>query len=336
MKTTTLLSLSLAVICLAVNPLHAADDHHETQAHAHDDEHDKTHGDSHEEGHEDSHGDSHGDEHGDGEHGDSTHIETDLARDAGIETTQAGSGTIARRLTVYGRLTLAPGQTASVRARFPGVVTRVNVALGDRVAKGDLLAQVESNESLKTYNMLSPIDGVVAERAISRGEIAGDEPLFTVSNLDTLWAELRVFPGQRAQVAVGQTVRLHADGVDQTGTIRHLLPAPGNAPYTLARVEVDNSAGLLTPGLLVAGEIAVETVDVPVAVATRALQSMRDQTVVFVREGETYEIRPVTLGRSDGDTTEVLSGLNPGDHYVVDNSYLIKADIEKSGASHDH
>ena len=51
---------------------------------------------------------------------------------------------------------------------------------------------------------------------------------------------------------------------------------------------------------------------------------------------DTYEIRPLELGRSDGNLTEVLGGLQAGDRYVVENSYLIKADIEKSGASHDH
>jgi len=66
------------------------------------------------------------------------------------------------------------------------------------------------------------------------------------------------------------------------------------------------------------------------------LQSFRDWTVVFIQIGDTYEIRPLELGRSDGRYTEVLNGLNAGDRYVVENSYLIKADIEKSGASHDH
>jgi cobalt-zinc-cadmium efflux system membrane fusion protein len=68
----------------------------------------------------------------------------------------------------------------------------------------------------------------------------------------------------------------------------------------------------------------------------RALQSFRDWSVVFIQVDATYEIRPLELGRSDGTLTEVLDGLQVGDRYVVDNSYLIKADIEKSGASHDH
>ena len=99
---------------------------------------------------------------------------------------------------------------------------------------------------------------------------------------------------------------------------------------------MENPDGALSPGLLVAGDIVVETFDVPLAVENRALQSFRDWSVVFIQVDDTYEIRPLELGTSDGTLTEVLEGLQAGDRYVVDNSYLIKADIEKSGASHDH
>ncbi|MEH6387135.1 MAG: efflux RND transporter periplasmic adaptor subunit [Pseudomonas profundi] len=265
-----------------------------------------------------------------------TRIAADIAEKAGIRTTEAGPGSIERTLTTYGRLTTASEQIARVRARFPGVITRVNVRLGDRVAKGDRLAQVESNESLKTYDLRSPIDGVVVERQVSVGEIAGEQPLFAIADLTTLWAELQVFPGQRSEVEVDQNVHFKAEGVDQQASVNHLLPSPDNAPYTLARVEVDNPEGALSPGLLVTAEIVVETVEVPLAVDNRALQSFRDWTVVFIQVDDAYEIRPLELGRSDGTLTEVLGGLQAGDRYVVENSYLIKADIEKSGASHDH
>ena len=80
----------------------------------------------------------------------------------------------------------------------------------------------------------------------------------------------------------------------------------------------------------VQGQAVVQRV--PVA----ALQTFRDWTVVFVRVGETYEIRPIELGKRDAERVEVLSGLKAGDQVVVEQSYLVKADIEKSGASHDH
>ncbi|MEI6518204.1 MAG: HlyD family secretion protein, partial [bacterium] len=62
----------------------------------------------------------------------------------------------------------------------------------------------------------------------------------------------------------------------------------------------------------------------------------REQTVVFAKVGNTYEVKPLTLGKSDGEWVEVLEGLSPGERYVTGNAFLIKADILKSGATHDH
>ena len=74
----------------------------------------------------------------------------------------------------------------------------------------------------------------------------------------------------------------------------------------------------------------------PLAVKTSALQRFRDFTVVFAKVGNTYEVRMLELGMSDGNMVEVLSGLKPDTEYVTEGSFLIKADVEKSGASHDH
>jgi cobalt-zinc-cadmium efflux system membrane fusion protein len=71
-------------------------------------------------------------------------------------------------------------------------------------------------------------------------------------------------------------------------------------------------------------------------VANSALQTFRDFTVVYAQVGDVYEVRMLQLGVSDGEHTEVIGGIDAGTRYVTDNSYLIKADIEKSGASHDH
>jgi cobalt-zinc-cadmium efflux system membrane fusion protein len=57
---------------------------------------------------------------------------------------------------------------------------------------------------------------------------------------------------------------------------------------------------------------------------------------VYAKVGEEYEVRMLELGREAGEWIEVLGGIDLGTVYVTDNSYIIKADIEKSGASHDH
>ena len=84
------------------------------------------------------------------------------------------------------------------------------------------------------------------------------------------------------------------------------------------------------------GEIEVARYEVPLAVKRSGLQPFRDFTVVFAQFGEEYEVRMLELGRQDEVWVEVLSGLKVGTPYVTENSYVIKADIEKSGASHDH
>ena len=82
--------------------------------------------------------------------------------------------------------------------------------------------------------------------------------------------------------------------------------------------------------------ITQDEFSVPIAVPLDAVQTLKDESVVFVREGVTIESRPVKLGRSDGEKVEILGGLNPGEMYVIENSFLVKADIEKAGAAHEH
>jgi cobalt-zinc-cadmium efflux system membrane fusion protein len=104
----------------------------------------------------------------------------------------------------------------------------------------------------------------------------------------------------------------------------------------LARVVLPNPAGEWRPGLFVTGEILLEVVEVPLAVKASAVQTFRDWTVVFVNEGDFYEPLVIEPGHSDGEWVEIITGMKPGLRYVTDNSFIIKADILKTGASHDH
>ena len=103
-----------------------------------------------------------------------------------------------------------------------------------------------------------------------------------------------------------------------------------------ARVVLDNSAGEWPLGTFVTATIRVSEFEVPLAVRRSGLQSFRDFTVVYAQFGDQYEVRMLELGRQDDEWVEVLGGLEPGTRYVTENSYVLKADVEKSGASHDH
>lgn len=272
-----------------------------------------------------------------------TRIAAATAQEAGIKTEIAGAATIADTLILNGRVVPNAERVREVSARFPGPIRGVMKSIGDRVRAGDTLAKVESNESLQTYAVTAPIAGVVVERHANPGETAGSEPLFVIADYGQVWAELSLFPRDLSRVRTGQAVRVKAvdGGLEAEGKIVRVAPAQGAAPGAqssvyLARVVIDNSRGRWAPGLFVQGEVLVGEARVPLAVRRSGLQAFRDFTVVFAQVGETYEVRMLELGRQDDAWVEVLGGLEPGTQYVAENSYLIKADIEKSGASHDH
>jgi cobalt-zinc-cadmium efflux system membrane fusion protein len=133
-----------------------------------------------------------------------------------------------------------------------------------------------------------------------------------------------------------QVTRL-TDGATAPARLERVLPGTATASQsTVARATIANTDGLWRPGSAVAARITVEELPVGLAVPLSALQQWRDWDVVFIRIGDTYEARPVELGRRDARQVEVLGGIAAGDQVVIEQSYLVKADIDKSGASHDH
>ncbi len=268
-----------------------------------------------------------------------TQLSADTAKEAGIKIEAAGPGVMRKFVHLNGRITLNRNTATDVRARFPGVVKTVLVKWGDTVKKGDLLATIESNESLKDYEVRSPTDGRILTRNISAGNVAGSDPLFTLANLADVWAELHVFPRDLDKVNEGQMVTIHSEEEDRDvrAPITMLLPTTDPLSQTVvAIVTIANPKSVWRPGTIVRGDVLVAEKSVPILIKATAIQNNKDSTVVFITRGNQYEMRPVTLGESDGEWVEVKSGLNTGTHYVSTNSFLIKADIEKSGAEHDH
>ncbi|WP_413662203.1 efflux RND transporter periplasmic adaptor subunit [Microbulbifer sp. CNSA002] len=263
-------------------------------------------------------------------------IDENTAEKAGIKTAIAAPGVIQERVTLYGKTAIDHRSLSHVRARYPGTIMTIEKALGDSIQKGEKLATIESNDSLQTYSLIAPISGQIIDKQASRGEFSGDRVLFTIANYKQIWAELQVFPTRRGQIARGQKVSITADGLSFDSTIVSLAPGGNGTPFAIARAMIENPEDIWTTDLMVQADVVTNESPAPLVVENQALQPFRNWTVVFVKVGDAYEIRPLELGRTDGRVTEVLSGLNPGDRYVTENSYLIKADIEKSGAAHHH
>ncbi len=267
-----------------------------------------------------------------------TRILPAIADAAGLVTEIAGSATIRENVTVYGRVVSNPENVSHVNARFDGVIRSASASIGEVVVKGQTLAIIEANDSLNNYAIKAPIGGTVIERHANPGETTNGRSLFTIVDPSSVWAELAVFPSDRARVKTGAavTVRTAIGDISIDGKIALLSPVAGANQSVTARVKLDNSDGLLAAGMYLTGEIEVAQYDVPLAVKRTGLQAFRDFTVVYAQIGDEYEVRMLDLGRQDEVWIEVLGGLDVGTTYVTTNSYVVKADVEKSGASHDH
>ncbi|MDT8281818.1 MAG: efflux RND transporter periplasmic adaptor subunit [Gammaproteobacteria bacterium] len=267
-----------------------------------------------------------------------TKIESAVASALEIETSIAGPVILQETINVFGQITANPETVSNISARFAGVVKSVSASIGDTVRKGQVLAMVESNESLKQYSIKAPISGVLTQRNANPGEQTGDRQLFTVTDTSTVWIELSIFPGDQKDVHIGAPVSLEIATNNQPiqGEIAAINVTAEANQSVKARIVADNKNGLLLPGSYVKAQIKVARHPVPLAIKRSALQAFRDFTVVYAKIGDQYEVRMLELGRQDNEWIEVLGGLQAGTQYVSKNSYVIKADIEKSGASHDH
>jgi cobalt-zinc-cadmium efflux system membrane fusion protein len=259
---------------------------------------------------------------------------------AGARFAEAGPATLTETLSFNGVLRANQETVVQVTPRFPGIARAIRKRIGDVIAKDDLLASIESNQSLTVYDLKAPIAGTVIDRQISLGEYVSEQkPAFVVADLSTIWVDLSIYRQDLRRVRIGDEVLIDPDdgNGDVKGVISYLAPVGASDTQTaIARVVLQNPSGRLRPGLFVTARLLLAERKVPVAVRIGAIQTFENKTVVFVREGEDkLEARPVQLGDSDQTSVEIRGGLASGEKYVAENSFVVKAEMGKGEAEHD-
>ncbi|MFG1404009.1 divalent metal ion exporter adaptor subunit IhpB [Xanthobacter sediminis] len=259
---------------------------------------------------------------------------------AGIGLETAGPEKLRQKLRLNGLVQTNQETVVQVTPRFPGIVREIRARIGDTVRKGDVLAVIESNQSLTTYDLKAPIGGTVVDRQVALGEYVSEQkPAFVVADLSTLWVDLSVYRRDFARVRAGDRVEVDPDdgGAPIAGEVAYVSPIGASDTQTaLARVVIPNDGLRLRPGLFAVGTITLAEKPVDLAVRTGALQAIDGRTVVFVRNGGAFEPRDVEIGARDAEWAEVLFGLMPGDVYAAKNAFVVKAELAKGSASHEH
>ncbi|GHC92939.1 cytochrome-c peroxidase [Pseudorhodoferax aquiterrae] len=216
------------------------------------------------------------------------------------------------------------------------------IAVANATQQLRTLGAAPSSGALGRVELRAPFDGMVVEKHIALGEAVQESTnVFTLSDLSTVWAEMSVSARDLMQVRVGERVRVRAAAADMVadGKISYVGSLIGAQTRTApARVVLDNPRGAWRPGLFVTVEVLTNDNETPspVTVASDAVQTVEDKPSVFVKVEGGFEARPVRIGRSDGQRVEILEGLQSGESYAADGSFVIKSEQGKSSATHSH
>ena len=293
--------------------------------------------------HEDhaSEGETHAEEEGEG-HAEIVTLSDEELKEFDIQLATAGPGKFGIHKDLTGEIVPDPERIAHIVPRFPGIVLEVRKQIGDRVKKDEVLAVIESNESLAPYEVRSLIDGTVIEMHLTRGEMVSDAThAFVVADLSEVWANLNVYQKDLPYIKVGQKATVF--GIEKTlqytGHISYVSPVVDEDTRTAtARVVVPNPHRQWRPGMFVNARVVIDEVTTPVAVPVTALETYEDRTVVFVKTPEGFEPRPVKVGRTNDHFAEIVDGLKPGEVYVARNGFTLKAELlkESFGGGHGH
>lgn len=261
-------------------------------------------------------------------------------KNAGLTIEAAAAGTIRETLVLNGIIQPNEEQVVAVLPRFGGIVRSVSKRLGESVKQGEVVAKIESNESLTQYQITAPISGTIIERKGVLGEyVDKDKRLMVIADLTTLWVDYRVYQTDFARLKLGQTIetRLARNGGSKSAAITYISPiGMTDTQSMLARVVIDNKDGSFRPGLYVTGRVLLGEQKVPVAVKQIAIQYITGKPIVFVETKEGFEAREVEFGLKDDETAEIIFGVIAGEKVVTGNSFVLKAEIGKGEASHEH
>lgn len=209
-----------------------------------------------------------------------------------------------------------------------------------------------TGEIAPRYTIKAAIDGVVVQREVTLGELVGPdrESLMVLADTRTLWvladvpeaALTGMARGAKAWVTIGLTTGVDARKFE--GSVAYIAPLVDPTTRTAqVRIEVPITELSLRPGMfaqaeIVASEAGAEPAPV-VAVPDAAIQTVEGGPAVFVpvaNEPNTYAKRAVTVGKAVGGMVPVYSGLVEGERYVVAGTFILKAELGKGSAAHEH
>ncbi|MFH1688268.1 MAG: efflux RND transporter periplasmic adaptor subunit [bacterium] len=264
---------------------------------------------------------------------------------AGITIARIARGKIGRSIELSGEIGLNEDRLVHVAPRFAGIALEVYYRVGDYVHKGDVLAIIDSNESMSPYEIRAAMSGRIIKRHIAPGEFVSEQTsIYVIADLSQVWALLAVYPQHMSLVEPGQRVSISTIGSDAVaeGVVDYVTPVLDvQTRSVVARVILANSGNTWRPGTFIRAEIMQTGLEEGLVAREAAVQILDENQVVFIPDGP-GRFRPVEVvtGDSDGRFIRILSGLEEDTEYVAAGAFELKAQLVTSNlgghAGHGH
>lgn len=230
-------------------------------------------------------------------------------------------------------LEVAESQVEAARAGVESAQAQVSSAKSGVVANEKSLAHAETR--LSKFLIKSPMDGVVAYRGVSPGDLVGDpaSPKVMFQIVDDSFLELTVAVPSRhlAELSRGQTIMFTADaypGREFTATVRFVNPTVSETDRAIkVQADVDNRQGVLKGGLFVKGRIVTSRktgVLLAPRIAFSSLDLITKKGELLVAENGIARKKEVLVGSVYGENMEIAQGLSSGVLVITRGGYRVK------------
>ena len=277
----------------------------------------------------------HGEEHGthghEGEENAVT-LPADVAQRIGLSLDTVRLGRIERTIELPGEAVPDGDHVVHIVPRFPGIIKKAHKNIGDYVQTGEVLATIESNESLSLYDVVAHGSGRVIEKHATVGEFVTEErDLFVIADLTDVWVNIAIYGKDAPEIAVGQSVRIEALGgkAVTTAVVSYISPVFDERTRSLvARAVISNAKNLWKPGTFIKASFVLTADEPSLLVCKEAVQIVDEKPCVFVSEGgDEFHPVPVATGVLGVSHTEILSGVTEGSVYVCKGAFELKAQL---------
>jgi len=232
--------------------------------------------------------------------------------------------------------------TASLKESQPELYKAVRNKLKNWKLSDSQIDAVESSGNVRdNFPIYATVSGTVSEVMAREGDyVKQGQPIFKVSNLNTVWAEFDAYENQISDLKVGQRIKVVTNAYankEFDATVSFIDPILNNATRTVTvRATLKNTDDLFKPGMFVTGKLKGEMKmnNEVISVPASAVMWTGERSLVYIKTNPNepvFEMREVTIGNRNGENYAVTDGLQNGDEIVTNGTFTVDAAAQLQG-----